>query len=146
MIFRQATEADVPVIMQIRLAVRENILSNPARITVQMCVDYLDQLGRGWVCEIDGRIVGFSYAAAEDSSIWALFVLPEFEGRGAGKVLLDLASDYLFSLGNRKVSLGTQANTRADAFYLSRGWERGGMLNDIEVGYVLHRKDMDRFS
>ncbi len=138
--FRTATESDIPVIMQIRLAVKENMLSNPAVITVQMCVDYLEKLGRGWVCEIDGRIVGFSYAAKEDSSIWALFVLPEFEGRGAGKALLDLATAYLFSLGNEKVKLGTQANTRADAFYLAQGWQRGAMLNDVEVAYILNRK------
>lgn len=125
----------MPVMMQIRLAVKENMLSNPARITVQMCVDYLDKLGRGWVCELDGRIIGFSYAAKEDSSIWALFVQPEFEGRGAGKGLLELATDYLFRLGNDSVRLGTQAHTRADAFYLAQGWQRGDMLDEIEVAY-----------
>jgi len=142
--FRQAAEADVPVMMQIRLAVKENMLSNPARITVQMCVDYLDKLGRGWVCELDGRIIGFSYAAKADSSIWALFVQPEFEGRGAGKGLLALATDYLFCLGNDSVRLGTQAHTRADAFYLAQGWQRGDMLDDIEVAYCLHKKDAGR--
>lgn len=134
----------MPVMMQIRLAVKENMLSNPARITVQMCVDYLDKLGRGWVCELDGRIIGFSYAAKEDSSIWALFVQPEFEGRGAGKGLLELATDYLFRLGNDSVRLGTQAHTRADAFYLAQGWQRGDMLDEIEVAYCLHKKDTGR--
>ncbi|MES2068873.1 MAG: GNAT family N-acetyltransferase [Pseudomonadota bacterium] len=136
---RTATEADIPVIMQIRLAVRENRLSNPARVTVQMCVDYLDLLGRGWVCEVDGRIVGFSYTAKADSSIWALFVLPEYEGRGIGKALLKLATGYLFSLGNEQVRLGTQAGTRADRFYLAQGWQRGEMLDQVEVGYTLYK-------
>ncbi|WP_394779772.1 GNAT family N-acetyltransferase [Undibacterium sp.] len=138
--FRQATEADIPVLAHIRLAVKENVLSNPARITTQMYVDYLDLLGRGWVAEADGRIIGFSYAEKTDSSIWALFVLPEYEGHGAGKGLLDLAVAWLFSIGNNQVSLGTQADTRADAFYLAQGWSRGGMLDASQVGYTLHRK------
>jgi hypothetical protein len=31
-------------------------------------LDYLDKLGRGWVGELDGRIVGFSYADRQDNS------------------------------------------------------------------------------
>ena len=137
--FRQATIEDIPLMSEIRLAVKENVLSNPARVTYQMYVDYLDRLGQGWVCENDGVIIGFSYAAKEDSSIWALFVRPECEGVGAGKRLLVLASEWLFSLGNQTVKLGTAANTRADCFYQQQGWVRGEMKDDIEVNYTLDR-------
>ena len=130
---------DIPEMAVIRLAVKENVLSNPDRITRQIYEDYLDLLGRGWVGEIDGRIVAFSYADKGDSSIWALFVLPEFEGRGLGKGLLKLAVDWLFGLGNETVTLGTSANTRAERFYLTQGWTRGEMKNDIEVSYRLNR-------
>lgn len=135
--FRQATLSDIEAMSKIRLSVKENVLSNPARVTRQMYEDYLGPLGRGWVCEIDGKIVGFSYAAKEDSSIWALFVLPEYEGRGAGKGLLKLAVEWLFSLGNEEVKLGTAANTRADRFYAAQGWTRGEMKDDVEVWYSL---------
>jgi GNAT superfamily N-acetyltransferase len=101
-----------------------------------MCEDYLDKLGRGWVCEIDGRVVGFSYAAKADYSIWALFVLPEFEGRGIGKQLLKLAVDWLFDIGAERVSLSTEANTRADRFYLAQGWRRGEMKDEVEVKFT----------
>lgn len=137
--YRQATVADVTAMMKIRLAVKENVLSNPNVVTRQMYEDYLDKLGRGWVAEIDGQIVGFSYADKQDNSIWALFVDPPFEGRGIGKSLLKLTTDWLFSLGASKITLGTAANTRADKFYLAQGWERGGMKNAIEVSYTLHR-------
>jgi GNAT superfamily N-acetyltransferase len=137
--FRPACEADVPAMMELRLAVTENRLSDPGIVTYQMCVDYLHALGRGWVCVLDGRIVGFSYAATRDSSIWALFVQPGFEGRGIGKHLLQLAVGYLFSLGNEKVVLGTQADTRADRFYQMQGWQRGTMRNAVEVGYTLSK-------
>lgn len=135
--YRRATEADVPVIMEIRLAVRENVLSNPARIPYQMCVDYLELLGRGWVCERAGEVIAFSYAATEDGSIWALFVRPESEGLGAGKALLALAAEWLFSLGHARVTLSTSANTRADRFYQRQGWTRGEMKDAKEVYFTL---------
>jgi GNAT superfamily N-acetyltransferase len=137
--FRRAISEDIDSIFVVRFAVKENVLSNPARVTREMCEDYLDRLGRGWVCEVDGRIVGFSYAARADHSIWALFVLPEFEGLGIGKQLLNLATDWLFELGATELLLSTEANTRADRFYLGQGWLRGEMKDDVEVRYTLVR-------
>lgn len=134
--FRRAVSEDIDAIFVVRFAVKENVLSNPARVTREMCEDYLDKLGRGWVCEIDDRIVGFSYAAKADHSIWALFVLPEFEGRGIGRLLLERAVDWLFEIGAEKVSLSTEANTRADRFYLVQGWQRGEMKDDVEVQFT----------
>ena len=139
---RRATVADIPAMSRIRLAVKENALSNPARITEAMYRDYLDDLGRGWVAEEDGEIIGFSYADRADSSIWALFVDPLREGRGAGKRLLRLAVDWLFELGHPEVRLGTAAHTRADRFYAAQGWTREGMKDDIEVWYRLRRADV----
>jgi GNAT superfamily N-acetyltransferase len=135
MLFRRATSADIDAIFVVRFAVKENVLSNPARVTREMCEDYLDKLGRAWVCEVDRRVVGFSYAAKADHSIWALFVLPEYEGRGMGKTLLKLATDWLFEMGAERVILSTEANTRADRFYLAQGWTRGEMKDEVEVRY-----------
>jgi GNAT superfamily N-acetyltransferase len=137
--YRRATADDVPAMSRIRVAVRENALSDPARITEAMYRDHLDALGRGWVAELDGAIIGFSYADRTDSSIWALFVDPAREGLGAGQQLLRLAVDWLFEIGHDEVRLGTQANTRADRFYAAQGWTREGMRNDIEVGFHLRR-------
>lgn len=125
----------------IRLSVTENALSNPGRITRQMYEEYLELLGRGWVCELDGKVVGFSYAEKADSSIWALFVAPQHEGKGIGKGLLNLAVEWLFDHGANEVKLSTAANTRADHFYAAQGWLRLGMKNDIDVGYSLKRPD-----
>jgi len=144
--FRRAVEADVPALMRIRLAVRENRLSNPARVTPAMCIDYLDKLGRGWVAELDGEIIGFSYADRTDASIWALFVDPAHEGRGAGKQLLRLAADWLFEIGHDEVRLGTQANTRADRFYAAQGWTRGDMKDEVEVWFTLRRGQVNAAS
>ena len=139
--FRRAIEQDIPAMLRIRLAVKENRLSNPARVTPAMCSDYLDRLGRGWVAELDGEMIGFSYADRTDSSIWALFVDPGREGLGAGRQLLRLAVDWLFEIGNDEIRLGTEAHTRADRFYAAQGWTRCDMKDNIEVWYRLRRAD-----
>jgi len=135
--FRSATVNDIEAMSKIRLSVEENVLSNPSLITPQMYEDYLEELGRGWVCEENEQIIGFSYAESGNYSIWALFVLPENEGAGVGKELLKLATEWLFSIGASKVSLSTEVNTRADTFYKSQGWDRGGMKDEYEVSYTL---------
>ena len=137
--FREAVEADIEAMSVIRLAVTENRLSDPARITRAMYVDYLDRLGKSWVCEANGVIAGFASADKTDASVWALFVSPAHEGMGIGKQLLALLADYLFALGHDKIVLSTGADTRADVFYASQGWERGKMKNDVEVQYTLQK-------
>ncbi|MCK9685234.1 GNAT family N-acetyltransferase [Scleromatobacter humisilvae] len=138
--FRRAVEADIATMMRLRLSVNENKLSNPSSVTHAMCSDYLDRLGRAWVAELAGEIVGFSYAA-RDGSIWALFVDPGREGLGAGKQLLRFAVAWLFEIGHDEIRLGTEANTRADRFYAAQGWTRGEMKDDVEVWYRLRRSD-----
>ena len=140
MIFREATHADIPAMSEIRLLVKENVLSNPGRITRQIYEDYLGPLGKGWVCELDGTVVGFSYAACEDHSIWALFIHPDHEGNGIGSRLLKLATDWLFERGASRVILSTEVNTRADRFYAAQGWHRGDIKGEFpEVVYTLER-------
>jgi GNAT superfamily N-acetyltransferase len=142
--FRQATVADIPEMSRIRIAVRENALSNPGRITEAMYRDYLEALGRGWVAELDGAMIGFSYADRTDSSIWALFVEPAPRPSRAGKHLLRLAVDWLFEIGNDEIRLGTAAHTRADRFYAAQGWTREDMKDDVEVWFRLRRADWQR--
>lgn len=142
--FRQALPADIPAMSVIRLAVTENRLRDPSRITVQMYEDYLGRLGKSWVCEADGVIAGFAAADKAEGSIWALFVDPAHEGLGIGKRLLALMADYLFALGHERIVLSTSADTRADTFYASQGWERGKMKDDVEVHYSLSKPRANR--
>ena len=134
--FRQATAADIPAMSAIRLAVTENVLSDPSRVTLAMYQDYLEAVGRGWVAEIDGAILAFCYADRRQGSIWALFVDPAHEGRGLARPLLALAAGWLFALGHAAVTLTTGAGTRADRFYARRGWQRMP-LGAKEVQYTL---------
>jgi GNAT superfamily N-acetyltransferase len=123
---------------RIRLAVTENALRDPTRITVAMYEDYLERSGRGWVAEPDGEIVGFSYADDVNASIWALFIEPGHEGLGLGKALLDQATAWLFERGHDHIRLTTGAGTRADRFYAARGWRREP-VSATEIAYFLVR-------
>jgi GNAT superfamily N-acetyltransferase len=127
--------------MEIRSEVTENVLSDPSKVTPQLVTEYLESRGRGWVCEEGGRVLGFVVADRSTATIWALFLRPEAEGRGIGTALLGLAVAWLFSLGNGSVSLRTETGTRADRFYAARGWERGAIDDQGEVGFVLRRPE-----
>ncbi|GGC65146.1 hypothetical protein GCM10011396_10170 [Undibacterium terreum] len=126
---------------KIRLAVRENALSDPSRITQQMYEDYLELLGRGWVAEVDGTIAGFCYANKTNSSIWALFISQEYEGQGLARQLLNMATAWLFEQGQEFVRLSTGTETRADRFYALQGWTRERVEGN-EAFYVLARSSV----
>jgi GNAT superfamily N-acetyltransferase len=104
-----------------------------------MYADYLSASGKGWLCEVDGVVAGFSVASLKDASIWALFVKPGYEGRGIGTRLLSLATRWLFEMGASSISLSTYAGTRADRLYERQGWKRGEIKPDGEVGYRLDK-------
>ena len=84
MLFREATKEDIKQIQVVRHSVKENVLSDPSIVTDEDCADYINIRGKGWVCEDDKTIVGFSIADLKDHNIWALFVKPEYEHKGIG--------------------------------------------------------------
>lgn len=136
-VIREATTADIPEIFDIRMSVKENILTNTNAVTPEVCCDYLETNGKGWIAEIDGVAAGFSIASSKDNSIWALFVRPEFEGRGAGKALLNAAVAWLFGTGANEIGLSTGSGTSADIFYQRQGWQRGETDEAGEVKFSL---------
>ena len=138
-IFREAKVEDIPALSEIRLSVKENVLSDPRKVAPEVFADYLSVSGKGWVCEFEGEPVGFSVASLRDASIWALFVRPGYEGRGIGTRLLNLATNWLFEMGASNISLSTEAHTRADRVYESQGWKRGEIKPDGEVSYRLDK-------
>lgn len=84
MIFIEATIEDIDNYMIVRMSVKENVLNNPALVPKEDNVDYLAKYGKGWVCKIDNKIIGFSIVGLNQRNVWALFVHPEFEGKGIG--------------------------------------------------------------
>ncbi len=137
MIYREATTADIDAYMIVRMSVKENVLNNPALVTYEDNVEYLNVRGKGWVCETENTIVGFAIADLKDHNIWALFVQPEYEGKGIGKQLHNLMLDWYFTHTKETVWLGTAPNTRAEKFYTKSGWTNVGVVNKGEVKFEM---------
>jgi GNAT superfamily N-acetyltransferase len=121
---------------RVRLSVRENRLTSSV-VTEADYVPAIEELGRGWVVEVDGAVVAFAIGNAITGNIWALFVDPGHERRGYGRRLHDAMVAWLFSRGLDRLWLSTDPNTRAQRFYEAAGWEHAGLLPSGEARYEL---------
>jgi GNAT superfamily N-acetyltransferase len=91
-------------------------------------------------CAVVGeRVIGFAMADLGGGSIWALFVLPEEEGRGAGKGLLEAALDRIWDQGHGRAVLSTDPGTRASEFYRRNGWRSSGKNDRGEIVFTRAR-------
>ena len=139
--FREALVTDIPQIQVVRHSVKENVLSDPLLVTDDNCKDYMKARGKGWVCLIDDHIVGFSIVDLKDHNVWALFVLPEYEGKGIGKRLHDIMLDWYFQKTQQTIWLGTAFHTRADTFYRMQGWKEAGLHGSKETKFEMSFED-----
>ena len=103
--------------------------------------EYMTKRGKGWVCEIDKRIVGFSIVDLIDNNVWALFVHPDFEALGIGKKLHELMMDWYFDQTNNKIWLGTEPKSRAETFYRIQGWKEVGIHGKGEIKFEMKYQD-----
>jgi GNAT superfamily N-acetyltransferase len=120
---RAAVADDIPEMHRIRLSVRENKLLDPSCVQPADYVPMMTDRGRGWVAGSDSRIIGFSVGDLSRQNIWALFVDPAYEGRGAGRALHDVMVNWMFSRGVERIWLSTEPGTRAEEFYKIAGWQ-----------------------
>nr|WP_294926107.1 GNAT family N-acetyltransferase [uncultured Flavobacterium sp.] len=146
MIFREAKISDITQIQVVRNSVKENTLSNPDLVTDQDCEEFLFQRGKGWVCEIDNVVIGFAIADLKEENIWALFLHPDFEGKGIGTNLHKIMLDWYFSTGKEYVWLGTSPNTRAEKFYRKAGWKQDGWYGTKELKFEMAKKQWQKLS
>ena len=144
MIFSEARKKDISQLMVVRLAVKENTMSNPLLVTDADCERYLFKRGKGWVCEKQGKVLGFSIVDMEGNNIWALFVHPEYEGKRIGKTLHNMMLDWYFEQTKKKVWLGTSPGTRAEKFYRMQGWKEAEMLGSKEKKFEMTCEDWMR--
>lgn len=137
---RPATLDDVPEMHRVRVRVRENRLADPASVQPHHYRAMLAERGRGWVAELDGRVVGFAVVDLSRSTIWALFVDPETEGRGVGRRLHEAMMDAVFAHADR-AWLSTDPGTRAERFYRTAGWRYVGHEANGEARYEMSRSE-----
>ncbi len=137
MAVREASINDIKQIQRVRNAVKENTLSDPSLVTDDDVVDYITKRGRGWVHEVEGVITGFSIISLIDQNVWALFVHPDFERRGIGRLLHDEMMTWYFEMSDKLVWLSTSPGTRAEQFYRKAGWQENGIYGKGEIKFEM---------
>jgi GNAT superfamily N-acetyltransferase len=135
---RPMRSEDVPAAHSIRLRVRENQLSDPSVVTEQDYHDFMALDTMSWVHELDGAITGFVMVDVEKRNLWALFVAPEYEGKGIGRTLHDTMLAWYWTRAE-KLRLSTGQGTRAEAFYLKAGYRIDAHTASGEVKLGLER-------
>lgn len=105
-----------------------------------------------WVAEAEQRLVGFVFAGparTEDAAgeLYAIYVLPEAWGSGAGRELMAAAKGWFVSAGYAKAMLWVvEDNPRARRFYEREGWEAVGArittVYGVDVEEALYRLDL----
>ena len=82
----------------------------------------------GRVCVLGKNIVGYCFGNCESGEIEVLVVLPEHEGIGVGKTLLEDVVGSLRAQGHTVIWLGASPDPakRAYRFYRHLGWKPSG--------------------
>ena len=128
---------DLTEIIEVRASTRENPFSRKALqdlgITEESIARLLCTTHRGWLCEEEGRIIGFVMGDGKTGELWVIAVLPEFEGRGVGTRLLAIVEEWLWSLDWQEIWLWTSSDSRKRAykFYRKHGWSVSEVKGDI---------------
>lgn len=139
---RLANLADIDAIFDIRTSVHENHLSRDQLAEMGITLNTIRQAilesPCAWVAEVNGVSVGFSMADAEDGCVFAAFVLPEFEGHGLGRRLMDKAEAFLFQ-HHQTIWLETAEASRASGFYRALGWQPVENLPEGDIRFEKNR-------
>ncbi|MGP9806978.1 GNAT family N-acetyltransferase [Halomonas sp. AOP12-C2-37] len=135
--YRIATPDDTAECIALRGKTRENAFS----------IEQLEELGitldswkagisdgslPGYVGVSEGKIIGYCFGDSEAGEIVVLALLPEYESKGVGKVLLDKMIESFRSLGFERLFLGCSSDTKARSygFYRHLGWRSTGLFDD----------------
>jgi ribosomal protein S18 acetylase RimI-like enzyme len=135
---REATEADLPAILEI-YSQPELDAGNPlgledALLKFRRFATYPNY--KLYVAELDGSTVGtfallimdnLAHRGASSGVIEDVGVLPEYQGRGIGKQMMQRAQELCANAGCYKVALTSNLRrTKTHAFYESLGFEKHG--------------------
>lgn len=82
----------------------------------------------GYVCHRDGQLAGYCFGERDTGEIIVLALLPECEGLGVGKALLERVMAELREQGHQRLFLGCSSEpaSRSYGFYRYLGWTSTG--------------------
>lgn len=125
---REIMPADIPALFAVRVVTHENRLTldelAALDITEESVARRMMGSFKGWLCEVDGRVVGFAMGDRATGELWVIAVLPEYIGRGIGSALLRQVEDWLKAEGCPRLWLTTDVDPglKAYTFYRQHGW------------------------
>ena len=136
---RTAQREDIETLFEIRTGVVENYQSReeiaelgitPASVATMLETDCC-----AWIAQLEERVIGFSIASATERTIFGIFVRPDFEGRGAGRALMEVTERWFWDQGMDEIWLltGNDPTLRAYGFHLHLGWVPVGVEQDGEL-------------
>ncbi|MFP2421325.1 GNAT family N-acetyltransferase [Pseudescherichia vulneris] len=133
---RPARISDVDSIFDVRTSVIENHLSREEMrqmgITESVVADMIQNSACAWVATENEKIIGFSMILPDEGCLFAAFVRPEYEGKGAGRRLVMAAEQQLFKQHDI-AWLETDKHSRAAKFYLHLGWGNQTDINETDI-------------
>lgn len=125
---REISLSDIPNLFEVRTATHENRLTreelHALGITELVVQERLAGSFKGWLCEADGKVVGFAIGDRATGELWVIAVLPAYLGRGMGSALLHAVESWLRASGCTRAWLTTDVDPRLRAytFYRQHGW------------------------
>ncbi len=136
--FRSALPEDAAPCIVLRGQTRQNAFSPEALAALGITQETWEQGIRsasypGVVCLHEGALVGMCYFDSHSTEILVVAVLPEQEGLGIGKQLLQQALEHLKKLGHSRSFLGCNADpaSRSHGFYRRLGWKPTGEVDSL---------------
>jgi ribosomal protein S18 acetylase RimI-like enzyme len=134
--YRLATAADAAACVELRGKTRENAVSIEGLASLGITVELwrneiASGLHIGRVCLDGGNIVGYCFGDTSAGEILVLALLPRYERRGIGKLLLSQVMRDLRNCGHKRLVLGCSADPshRSYGFYRHLGWRSTGTFD-----------------
>jgi GNAT superfamily N-acetyltransferase len=146
--YRPAVPQDIAACIDLRGKTRENAVSVERLKSLGVTHEswsrgVADGVLPGHVCLDEGRLVGYCFGDSTTGEVVVLALLPDWEGRGIGKYLLNRIVRDFTRLGFQRLFLGCSSDpkVRSYGFYRHLGWRSTGTLdahNDEVLEYFPH--------
>jgi ribosomal protein S18 acetylase RimI-like enzyme len=134
--YRSATPNDIAACIDLRGKTRENSVSVERLKALGVTHEswsrgVADDSLPGYLCLDEGTLVGYCFGDKASGEIVVLALLPEWEGRGIGKRLLNMVVRDFTGLGFQRLFLGCSSNpnVRSYGFYRHLGWTSTGTFD-----------------
>ncbi|WP_027014447.1 GNAT family N-acetyltransferase [Comamonas composti] len=135
---RPAIPEDASLCIRIRGMTRENAFSAEALAALGITQEswsagIADGSLPGVVACMDGHMAGYCFGDRDSGEIVVLALLPEHEGLGLGKALLQHMVDAFRQQGLKRLFLGCSSDpgVRSHGFYRHLGWKPTGEVDGL---------------